>query len=362
MKQDTLLPRFHARFLRSRRAKRHQFLLAEKEIRFAADCERMRVDRNGSVLSILLISLPPEHASDVDVEFIARVLEGRLRATDTAGQLKDGRVVVLLPDTPEEGAWKVATDVSEVFPPGPTRPECKVLSYPDRRERDFQGDAQEPVGLPRSRREDEGSELFFVRHAPAWKRALDICGATVGLTLSAPLIAVAAAAIKATSKGPVFFRQEREGLGGRRFVIYKLRTMCADAEQLQDELRAQNGQDGPAFKLRNDPRTTRVGRVLRWTSLDELPQFINVLKGDMSLVGPRPLPTGESLACDRWQRRRLTVTPGMTCIWQVKGRGAVPFNEWVRMDLQYAKRRSLLHDLHLVFATIPSLLTHRGMR
>ena len=139
-----------------------------------------------------------------------------------------------------------------------------------------------------------------------------------------------------------------------------LGTMAVDAESRKDALRSQSEQDGPAFKLKNDPRVTRIGGLLRRTSIDELPQLWNVLRGDMSLVGPRPLPVIESDGCLRWQRRRLAVTPGLTCIWQVSGRSRVTFNEWMRMDLQYVRRRSFWTDIKLIFSTIPSVLLRRG--
>ncbi len=194
------------------------------------------------------------------------------------------------------------------------------------------------------------------------KRGMDIVVATAGLIVTSPLMVILAAVIKTTSSGPVFYAQWREGLGGRLFRIYKLRTMCIDAHQHQDELRALSEQDGPAFKMRNDPRTTWIGRFLRRTSLDELPQLWNVLLGDMSLVGPRPLPALESFECLPWQRQRLLVAPGLTCIWQVKGRNTVTFVEWMRMDLQYLRRRSLICDLQLLLATGPSILFAKGPR
>jgi lipopolysaccharide/colanic/teichoic acid biosynthesis glycosyltransferase len=375
MTQDLKPRKLHARVLARRHAPHQDFLLSDEDFRFAADCERMRVDRNGSVLSLLLVRLARQHSSSADIGFLARVLEGRLRATDTPGLLNDGRIAVLLPDTSAEGAWKVATDISEVFPPGPGRPECDVLTYPPhRREREpadeeiEEGSDIEPVTAPveptevAEAAEPEPSEFFFARLMPRWKRALDVAGASVGLVVSAPIVLTAAAAIKFSSPGPAFFVQEREGRGGRKFNIWKLRTMCLDAEEQKPQLRPLNQQDGPAFKMERDPRTTRLGRFLRWSSIDELPQFWNVLKGEMSLVGPRPLPTEESLACERWQRRRLDVTPGITCTWQVSGRGKVRFDDWVRMDLRYASNYSVLKDLKLVFVTLPALLFQRGMR
>jgi lipopolysaccharide/colanic/teichoic acid biosynthesis glycosyltransferase len=151
-------------------------------------------------------------------------------------------------------------------------------------------------------------------------------------------------------------------LGGRSFTIYKIRTMVPDAEAQKLKLRGHNEQDGPAFKIKDDPRVTRIGKFLRKTSIDELPQLWNVLRGDMTLVGPRPLPVTESNACEGWQRRRLDVTPGLTCIWQVKGRSRVSFAEWVRMDVAYIRRRTIWHDVSILAQTVPAVLLRRGAR
>jgi len=164
------------------------------------------------------------------------------------------------------------------------------------------------------------------------------------------VLLTAAVAVRLTSPGPIFFFQPREGLGGRAFTMWKFRTMIVNAEALKSQL--DNEQDGPAFKMQRDPRVTRVGWFLRNTSIDELPQLINVLRGEMSLVGPRPLPIAESQACESWQRRRLDVTPGLTCFWQASGkRSEIPFQQWMRMDLRYAQRRSPVRDLLLIAQT-----------
>jgi lipopolysaccharide/colanic/teichoic acid biosynthesis glycosyltransferase len=205
-------------------------------------------------------------------------------------------------------------------------------------------------------------DALMVEATPVLKRTIDVIGAIVGLAAAAPFILVFAAAIKLSSRRTVIYSQEREGLGGRRFRIYKFRTMRPDAEQQQSELRDYSEQDGPAFKMRDDPRTTWIGCWLRSTSLDELPQFWNVLRGEMSLVGPRPLPVRESLQCLSWQRQRLLVAPGLTCIWQVRGRSTVPFTEWMRMDVEYIRRKSLLFDLRLLLSTVPSIVLQRGPR
>jgi lipopolysaccharide/colanic/teichoic acid biosynthesis glycosyltransferase len=205
-------------------------------------------------------------------------------------------------------------------------------------------------------------ENLLVCPLPWWKRTSDMAGALAGLILASPVMLVAALLIRYGSKGPAIFTQQRAGLGGRPFTIYKFRTMVVDAEEQKAALRKFSEQDGPAFKLTNDPRITKVGRFLRKTSIDELPQLWNVLKGDMTLVGPRPLPVGESDACEQWHRRRLDVTPGLTCIWQVKGRSKVSFSEWVRMDVAYIRRRTFFNDMRILFETVPAVLLRKGAR
>jgi exopolysaccharide biosynthesis polyprenyl glycosylphosphotransferase len=172
------------------------------------------------------------------------------------------------------------------------------------------------------------------------------------LALSSPFLIIIALAIKITSPGPVFFTQTRVGLRGREFKVLKFRTMIKDAEDKLPELQDQNEQDGPVFKITDDPRITRVGKFLRKTSLDELPQFLNVFKGDMSIVGPRPPLPKEVAEYKRWQLRRLSVKPGITCIWQVHGRNKVSFEEWMRMDLQYIDSWSFKLDIILILQTV----------
>jgi lipopolysaccharide/colanic/teichoic acid biosynthesis glycosyltransferase len=323
--------------------------------------ERMRVDRNGSPLALLIIDLPAKHTTKHDFEFLAKVLAGRLRITDTAGFLPQRRVGVLLPDTPPSGAWKVASDVCEVYPVGDERPSCQVITYPDdadlRRDVDAERNGQHVADGGRA-----WLEGLLIHPTAVWKRAVDVIGASIGLLLTSPLLLAIGAAIKLTSAGPAIYSQEREGRGGRRFRIYKLRTMRLDADQMQSQLRQYSEQDGPAFKMTRDPRTTWIGRLLRISSLDELPQLWNVLRGEMSLVGPRPLPMDESRECEPWQRQRLAVLPGITCAWQVWGRNTVSFDEWMRMDLQYVRRQSLAYDVQLLLKTPPSLLLQRGPR
>lgn len=196
------------------------------------------------------------------------------------------------------------------------------------------------------------------------KQLIDFFGALVVVLLVSPIFPVVAIAIKVTSKGPVFFRQQRAGLNGRPFTMLKFRTMVVDAEARKAALAQRNEMSGPVFKITNDPRLTKVGKLLRRHSIDELPQLFNVLLGDMSLVGPRPLPIDEVRRFgDRTHRRRLSVRPGLTCLWQISGRNSITdFREWVRLDLQYIDNWSLWLDVKILLLTVPAVLFGRGAK
>ena len=201
-------------------------------------------------------------------------------------------------------------------------------------------------------------EAKIRRHAV--KRVFDIVASGTALWLLLPLLAVVAVLIKLTSRGPFLFKQERVGLHGRRFNMLKFRSMVVDAEALKARLASLNEQSGPVFKMRNDPRVTRIGRFIRKYSIDELPQLINVLRGDMSVVGPRPPVPKEVADYEAWQMRRLSVRPGLTCLWQVSGRSQISFDEWMYLDMQYIDHWSLAQDLRLIFRTVPVVFTGRG--
>ena len=194
----------------------------------------------------------------------------------------------------------------------------------------------------------------------AGKRLLDVAVSLLVLVLSLPVIVIAAVAIKITSGGSVLFKQERIGLNGRIFTIYTFRTMIEDAHQRREEVNHLNEMTGPVFKSKADPRVTGIGRVLRKFSLDELPQLWNVLKGDMSLVGPRPPIPEEVRSYHRWHRRRLSMKPGLTCLWQISGRNNVDFDRWMKLDLQYIDNWSPSLDLKILLRTIPAVLSGRG--
>lgn len=192
-----------------------------------------------------------------------------------------------------------------------------------------------------------------------FKYLFDITGAAVGMVVAGPLMLFIALVIKLDSSGPLFFSQKRCGKGGKEFWMYKFRTMVQDAEQRQKGLRAHNSIDGPMFKLQEDPRITGIGKFLRKTSLDELPQLFNVLRGEMSLVGPRPLAYDEMKMCPTWRDVRLRVQPGLTGLWQVKARNRNRFSEWIRYDIEYVHRQSLLVDLYILIQTVRVLLKGR---
>ncbi len=193
------------------------------------------------------------------------------------------------------------------------------------------------------------------------KRLLDVVLASVALAMFSPLMVVIAALVKLTSAGPVFFIQERFGLHKRRFRMLKFRTMVINAEALQARLEHQNEVAGPAFKMKRDPRVTPIGRLLRKTSLDELPQLLNVIAGDMSLVGPRPLPLRDvSRFNEPWLMRRFSVKPGLTCLWQINGRSNTDFGNWISQDLEYIDNWSLGLDVRIIVKTIPAVLRGTG--
>ena len=185
------------------------------------------------------------------------------------------------------------------------------------------------------------------------KRAIDIIGSLVGLIFLSPLLLIVAIAIKIEDpKGKVFFSQNRCGKDNKEFPMYKFRSMVSNAEELLEELKSQNEMDGPVFKIKEDPRITKVGKFIRKTSIDELPQLFNILKGDMSIVGPRPAIPHEVAEYNSYQRQRLLVKPGLTCIWQVSGRNTIGFDEWIEMDLEYIEKRNLWMDIKLIFKTV----------
>ncbi len=192
------------------------------------------------------------------------------------------------------------------------------------------------------------------------KRAMDVIGSALGVLLLLPFLPIVALAIKLTSPGPVLYRSIRLGKDGQPFVFYKFRSMVDGAHESRSFIQHLNEAEGPVFKIANDPRVTLVGRFLRRTSIDELPQLWNVLRGDMSLVGPRPPIPEEVEKYEPWQRRRLDVKPGITCLWQISGRSKLGFEEWMRLDIQYIQHQSFLLDQKILLRTLPAVVSRDG--
>lgn len=192
------------------------------------------------------------------------------------------------------------------------------------------------------------------------KRGMDVGISLLGILFTLPLWIMIALFIKVDSKGPVIFRQVRVGKKGRPFILYKFRSMHVGAQEMKEKLKHLSEVEGPIFKIKDDPRVTRIGRFLRKSTLDELPQLLNVLKGDMSLVGPRPPLPEEVAVYTPLQKKRLEVTPGLTCLWQVSGRSEISFSEWVQLDLYYIQHQSLLLDIKILIRTLPAVLSRRG--
>lgn len=215
---------------------------------------------------------------------------------------------------------------------------------------EFNGEAHITAGAT----PHDGWQMFM-------KRTMDLLLSVILLVILSPILITVAVAIKMTSSGPILFRQKRVGINKRQFTMFKFRTMVPNAERLQEMLLTQNEMSGPVFKIKHDPRVTPIGRILRKTSIDELPQLLNVVMGDMSLVGPRAMSVRDYEFFDQdWQRRRFSIRPGITCLWQVKGRNNVPFEQWMELDMQYIDKWSLWLDFKILVRTIPAVIRGTG--
>lgn len=383
-------------------------LCSPEQLQTFLQLERLRADRTGGIVSAVIFEAGKNTRSEKNkpsrTRRVAALALQASRVTDTIGTLLHGeeQICALLPGTSFVGTERFADRVRALALRSGIEINATIYSYPtdsiphdastngpnsgphNGGHRRSNGEHQVPSWRGRPARELvpgqttdrialECSEpaalripaiLPFLRllnfRMPLWKRSIDIVGAIVGLILFSPVMLISAALIRFSTNGPIIFTQLRAGWRGREFTIYKFRTMTTDAEQRKSSLRKFSEQDGPAFKMTHDPRVTLIGRFLRATSLDELPQFWNVLVGNMSLVGPRPLPVEEANACGQWHRRRLDVMPGLTCIWQVRGRSSVAFDDWMRMDMEYIDHRSPLRDLSILLLTIPAVALRKG--
>ena len=356
--------------------------------------ERARSDRTERAFALVVVDL-----REVPLYSVGRapgILQAEVRELDAVGWVEPGQVGLLLPETDRRRAEivvrKLRAALDRAMCPGainvfvygercPDAGACSVVPevFPHVVPADGgagrRGDGPDPnITCGQGRRADDcpsadraddakdGITRFLETPVPRWKRALDIVGSASLLVALWPVMAAVAVAVKRSSPGPIIFCQQRAGLGGRPFKFYKFRTMVDGAEAQKAELLDRNEADGPVFKIGDDPRITPLGHFLRRTSLDELPQLVNVLVGDMTLVGPRPPTLDEVPHYRRWHRRRLDVTGGITCIWQVSGRCTVPFEEWMRMDSRYIQHQGPATDLLLLFKTLGAVISGKGAK
>lgn len=395
-------------FLPTSAGVRPPFIRGCEEFHFLLLREKVRADRAQRPMSLVLLEIAPERWDAVSPTAVSRQLHERVRLTDEVGWFDGKTIGIILPDTPAEGArvlaeslattlgdsarglrWRIHTypdDWYDMGDPtsgssssasarglvsGPTRETPARGSSSERRASSMDvgavgaigdGSVREHASNPRVERASVPLDAPFFRTISPFRRAIDVVVALAALTVVSPVMAGAAVAVRISSPGPILFRQQRAGLGGRPFAFYKFRTMRDGSDAEKARLLEFNEQSGPVFKMTNDPRITNVGRFLRRTSIDELPQLWNVLRGDMTLIGPRPPIPAEVADYERWQRGRLDMPAGLTCLWQVSGRSDIQFDDWVRMDIRYGRRPSFWTDLRIVLKTFPAVLSCRGAR
>jgi lipopolysaccharide/colanic/teichoic acid biosynthesis glycosyltransferase len=318
------------------------------------------------LFGFIILRLCDMHGAPSQIKLLAKILHQRLRDTDEKGHLGPGRIGVLLPATDTAGTTLVLNQLLQLAHQHGLKIDGEAFVYPEQRDSQHQDKNHHDQQLDRPRhgeREKRAAGILPLAIAtanyPVWKRMMDISGAALGLLLGSPILLICAVLVKLTSRGPILFRQKRTGYLGKEFTILKFRSMIDGAAELQSTLRERNERDGPAFKICNDPRTTFVGRLMRATGFDELPQLYNVLRGDMALVGPRPLPIHEADQCEPWQKIRVVTKPGLTCYWQISKSRKISFAQWMRLDIQYVRNVSLLLDVRLLAKTVVAVFLGR---
>lgn len=332
--------------------------------------ELARADRHGYQFSIIVFQLGTGGDNSELVEDLAKLVKSRVRLSDEIGWYAERELGVILTGTPTGGAWKFIGEIAKRINLATSHLTLKVYTYPSRwiseeEQNHFLSKNNPPT--EEGRFDSKEVETFFACPMSIWKRLIDIVGSVIALIVLSPGILLIALGIKLSSPGPVIFKQERLGLMERRFNFLKFRSMCvnqeADLHRRYVEQFIKNGSayEGQVYKIRDDPRVTSIGKFLRKTSLDELPQLINVLKGEMSLVGPRPPLPYECVYYDCWHTRRvLHVKPGITGLWQVKGRSRTTFDDMVRLDLKYSREWSLWLDFKILLQTPLAVLSGKG--
>jgi lipopolysaccharide/colanic/teichoic acid biosynthesis glycosyltransferase len=352
-------------------------LHSQRVFRAMIERERARVDRNAHSFSMVMFKVGDLNAHRDQADRLVREIARRRRFTDEMGIFDDEQIGVLLPETSIVGARKFADDILKLLS---SRMTCSIHMYPDsgppgsRTEdprqltflKELQGRAAPASGgLPVAHPQISSFSPLHASLAgsyPGWKRGLDVLGAAIGLVVLSPLFLLIAVAIKLVSPGPVFYKQSRVGHLGNTFTCWKFRTMKLDSDPAPHRKHFNNlvQTETPMVKLDGlrDPRVIPFGAFLRLTGLDELPQLLNVLRGEMSLIGPRPCIEYESQSYSPWHMRRFDTRPGLTGLWQVSGKNRTTFNQMMRLDISYGRRHSLWVDVKILLKTIPAILSH----
>ena len=364
--------------------------------------ERAGADRNQHVFSLLLFNIGDPEANRVAVQYLAHVVANRIRMPDEVGWFDDKRIGVLLPYTSADGAWKLAKDICQAIAAKASPPEYTIYTYPSKwfsNSNEHQDQLHFTDLSPEwktimsrdistAKHADGGSNIlgtqiasndttlssgilaraiepFFLNQLPLWKRAMDVVGALFGLIVLSPILLLVALIIKTVSSGPVFFKQQRIGCGGKTFTMLKFRTMQfgTDTSTHKNHVKqlingANNGDSkNPMIKLDDHPHIILFGKILRKMCIDELPQLINVLLGEMSLVGPRPPLTYEVEEYLQWNYARFDAVPGMTGLWQVSGKNRLTFTEMMQLDIRYSRKISLWLDIKILLKTPLSIIS-----
>ena len=360
-------------------AKSENGILSEKAFHRILERERARSDRYGAMFSLLVFETANSNGQKRQALVPVDILLKRIRPTDEVGWFRKARLGVILPSTPYKGASKLADDIClQIRARKQKPPTYEIFAYPTDRldkvdkvrrndfiEKDeciFDGfdETQDQVAnVGDCEQLAVGSKFLFGHKLPFWKRAIDILGSLFGLLILFPLFLILSVCIKIVSPGPVFFSQKRVGYQGRAFTMYKFRTMKVNADTVLHENHVtdliQNGK--PLKKMDGqDPRIFPLGKFLRLTGLDELPQLINVLRGEMSLIGPRPELPCSLQYCEPWQTRRFDAKPGLSGLWQVSGKTRTTFTEMMRLDISYVKKRSFWLDMEILLKTLPTII------
>jgi len=316
--------------------------------------ERFRADRNNHEFSLIVFDVGALKKNMGAARHFIDILTSRVRISDEVGLYDKRRLAVLLPDTSSRGAQVLADKVCREIPTSASYPEYECFTYTYPSQKRF---VVNSFSMSNRFEKDVNIKIATGHKTPLWKRAIDIIFASIFLLALSPLLVLVAIMIKMVSSGPVFFKQKRVGRSGKTFTMYKFRTMnvnnntAVHHEYLKDLINGDSKREKPMEKLKNDSRIIPMGKFFRKTCIDELPQFINVLRGEMSLVGPRPCIPYEAEEYLCWHARRFDIIPGLTGLWQVSGKNNTTFKEMIRLDIEYAVRRSFLLDIKILLKT-----------